>query len=256
MSEPVRIGPPPLNGLHLAAGAWRAMQANARPLLLIGLVDVALSLAAERAAVALKVTTPALTPEFIGYTAVGGALGAVISGLVVRLLLVPEGPRWRIDGRLAAYVLATVAIGLVLNLLMAGYMSVMPTDVETAADPGPAAGRALVLLMALLVGMWAWLRLTLWPVGLLLGDRSLTVGRAFQLMRRGVLGVILAALILGVGPLIVYMVLAMQAQSQPWALVIAAPFLAFATLAWAAVQAEAYRQRMAAGPRGVASAFD
>ncbi|HEY8616430.1 hypothetical protein [Phenylobacterium sp.] len=240
-----RGGPPPLRGVHLAAGAWRALQANWRALWPVGLGYAVFTVASEQVARAAELTTPAPTAAFLAYGFITGLVGALLSGLTLRIVLTPGGRRGRLDGPLVAYVLLVTVVGLTANLAMGLTTQAMPGDAAAAADPGAAAGQTFLVLLAMIAGLWIWLRLTLWPVGMVLGDRAMKPSRSFRLMRRGVWGVIMGSLILGFGPLLVYLTLAIQAREHgPIALVIAAPFLAFFAMATAAVQAEAYRARV------------
>ncbi|WP_374472765.1 hypothetical protein [Phenylobacterium sp.] len=251
-------GLPPLKGTHLAAGAWRAMQANARALLPIGLAYAASSVLAEQVAGQLGALDPGAgpTPAFLAYGLASGVFGAVLSGFALRRLLAPERGVFRLDLGLVVYVLLMAGAGLVMNLFALNMAGPAPDPTDTAAA-GPYVARSLGLLILLTLAIWAWLRLTLWPIGVLLGDRRIRPSVSFRLMRRGVLAVILGSLILGLGPLIVYGVIAAQDGRGDALLrqVIGAPFLAFFAVSAAAVQAEAYRQRVLQA-RDVADTFD
>lgn len=253
-------GPPALKGMHVAAAAWRAMRARPRPLVAIGAAYAAFAVASQWAARALAVTEglPAVTPRFVAYSLVGGALGALFAALTLRTLLQPGRPAWRPDAGLFAYVVLLTVAGAGLNLLVLGYGNPPPAD---AADPAAAAaflGRAVLVMGLYLVAAWACLRLMLWPISLLLGEGAVPPGRSYRLMRGAVWPYIFGAAILGVGPVIVWGVVASQytAQGGEWRLVIGAPFLVFFAMACAAVGAEVYRRRVATAPGGVADAFD
>ena len=253
-------GPAALKGTHVAAAAWRAMRARPRPLVVIGAAYAAFAVASQWAARALAVTEglPAVTPRFVAYSLVGGALGALFAALTLRTLLQPGRPAWRPDAGLFAYVVLLTVAGAGLNLLVLGYGNPPPAD---AADPAAAAaflGRAILVMGLYLVAAWACLRLMPWPISLLLGEGTVPPGRAFRLMRGAVWPYIFGAAILGVGPVVVWSVVASQYTSQggEWRLVIGAPFLVFFAMACAAVGAEVYRRRVATAPGGVADTFD
>ena len=251
-------GPPALKGTHVAAAAWRAMRARARPLVVIGAAYAAFAVASQWAARALSVTEglPAVTPRFVAYSVVGGALGALFAALTLRTLLQPERPAWRPDAGLFAYLVLLTAAGVGLNLLMLGYGT--PPGAEDPAAATAFLGRAILVLGVYFVAAWVCLRLMLWPISLLLGEGTVPPGRSFRLMRRAVWPFVFAAAILGVGPVIVWGVVASQYTSQggEWRLVIGAPFLVFFAMACAAVGAEVYRRRVVTAPGGVADAFD
>ncbi|MCR5877079.1 hypothetical protein [Phenylobacterium sp. J367] len=239
-------GPEPLKGLHLAAGAWRSMQANARPMLVLGVVVAVATLVVEQGAATLGVDIKTSTPAFLALALVTGLIGATVSGMATRLILQPEAPRWRVDGRLVGYVAVILLLSLVGNLLLAFYMSFVPVGPDGAPANPPVltpaqASQMFLVMVAMIVTTWVTIRLMLWPVGLLVGDRDMRPSRSFSLMRRGVFAVILAYAVLATGPFFIYAALA--GQADPWGRLIGAPFAAFISLAIAAIQAEAYRQR-------------
>jgi hypothetical protein len=247
----------PLKGTHLAAGAWRAMQANARALLPVGLAYAAFTVIAEQAATRMGLTEPSASVGFLTYGLLSGAVGAVLSGLTLRTLLLPAGRRFRLEPGLLAYVAVVTVAGLVMNMAMLGYAAGMPTETQAVADPSAALGRSLAIMVAFFVGLWLWLRLTLWPVGLAVGDRDMRPGRSFRLMAGAVWPVIFGSMILGIGPFFVYAIALYQSQAQGnlWGSIIGAPFLAFFAMSTAAVSGEAYRQRVGGASR-TASASD
>ena len=94
--------------------------------------------------------------------------------------------------------------------------------------------------------VWLALRLTLWPIGRLLGDRRVTSEQSWILMRGGVASYAAAVLLL-TAPMLVLntLVLTLTAHASPLVRDAAgAPLSAAIVLAAAAVAAEVYRKRL------------
>jgi hypothetical protein len=106
----------------------------------------------------------------------------------------------------------------------------------------------LALSVGLVAGIWAALRLMLWPIGALVGEAAMGPARSWRLMRGYLWRYVAASILLGALPLLVAMVLGQEfyANNQIVALVLGQPFLTFVAATDAAVAAELYRARSTA----------
>lgn len=195
------------------------------------------------------------SPTFLVYVAGVSVLNAVFIAGVVRMLLGRGAGAWRPDAGMAAYLAFSAASGLASGLLLA---SVPPPPANPADEAAVAAygGSALAFLLAAPVLVWAALRLLLWPIGLLMGERALTLSRAWALMRRAVAGYLGAVVVLAGAPtlLAVWLGGVFNAGGGVFWLVAGMASAAFGGLLSAAVAAEIYRARVTGD--GVAGVFE
>src|SRR5204863_4631913 len=106
----------------------------------------------------------------------------------------PQGA-WRWDGGFFRYLAWVTVVGLgsaALVMLMVG----APSGGVDAAPEELAAygGRVLVVFLILPVLIWAMMRRLPWPIGMVMGEPSMTAGKSWRLMRGAVLAYILAAI--------------------------------------------------------------
>lgn len=159
---------------------------------------------------AVGLRSAADTQGYLAYTAAHGILGGLFAGLSMRLML--EGPRdWlRIDrsllecsGWIAAVTIGVGAVGVLMG-------DSAQTMAAAEADPFGSLLRSLALLVGWIVGVYVLLKLTLWPVGLLMGRADLTPARSWRLMRGAGRGLVLGYVVFMI-PLIPVLALAMPA---------------------------------------------
>jgi len=179
---------------------------------------------------------------------VASTLGAsVVSGVAIRLMLGRGKAAWLPDLGLIAYV------GLV-SLLTAGpsafALIVQAPHGATQAAVTSFIELASVALLATIGAIWATLRLTLWPIGRLLGNAEMTAGRSWRLMRGAVLRYLMGAILLGAPvAMLNFMVITLtKSQGHLISQIAATPLNALIALLAAAVAAEVYRARVVVAP--------
>ena len=189
-----------------------------------------------------------LTPQFFAYETVNGVGTAVFSGLFLRVFLAPGRPAWRFDRGFLAYV-GVLSLTHLATLIVASLGPSSPID-DTAMT-GPALVQALAFVVLAPLATWAEIRLILWPIALLLGERAVTLPAAWARMRGAVWPYVAACILLGALPLLVSLVFGTQYfyHGQIAALILGQPFMVFSRLTGVAVAAAVYRARV--GTSGV-----
>lgn len=168
---------------RLRAGGWRTLA------LLIATSAFGWALQTLAKAVGVNLTAPAVTPAYLAYLSLAAAGAGVGAALALRLFV--RGPdRWlAMDRPLFAGSLAMGAI-----TLSSGLVAMISAATRGS---GPAAGLGSVAVsIGYLAVFYAALRLTLWPVSLVMG-RNLSLKAAWRLMRKATRGTILGYVIFG-----------------------------------------------------------
>jgi len=149
------------------------------------------------------------------YLAATMAVGALLGGLATRLMLAGPAGWLRLDRGLGEYVAISLLMAGALAAIGLVYGDVVVRKATSAeAFDAPSVGWiSLATLAAYVVGLFAWFRLTLWPVARLMG-RGMTPVRAWPLMRRATRGLALGYLIAGV-PLVLLFAGSFAANGQP-----------------------------------------
>lgn len=132
--------------------------------------------------------TPGYLMELLAQSAVGG----IGSALALRLMI-GSGERWlRFDAGLAACaaVIALMTAGFSIPLMAFSGLGSTPSPLLVVA--------AFAVLVGFVVGAFAWLRLSLWPAGILFGRRDLRPAQAWRLMRRATRGLLGGYVLFGV----------------------------------------------------------
>jgi hypothetical protein len=235
------------SALDLAAQGWRDIRGSIARLWPVWLAWAVFNGAAQYLGHEIQPPGGGIvwSPRFIAHE-LGASVGAaVFSGLCLRVFLAPEEPLWRLGRGFFAYV-GLVALASLLTLVVATQRP-PPASVDPA-QAGAYLGVALGMMAAFFVGTWAAIRLMLWPIGLLLGDRAVTLGESWRRMRGMVWPYIGASIVLGGLPFLVSLVFASQyfAHNQMAALILGQPFTTFYAITGVAVGAAVYRARVGA----------
>lgn len=231
-------------GVRLIRRKWRALAGLA---LALAAATVAVRLAAR--AVGAATAGADLTLESLAYEALVAAATGLVSGLMLRVLLAEGRARLAADRGLLGYAGLSAAAGL-LSALVAG--------VVTGADPSAGLVEALRVplgALTLLVLVFVFARLILWPIGVLMGEPALTPGRSWVLMGGAVWAYVLALVLAFLALLPIYVVLmvpmAGDADTAPVVFVVVEHL---ATAAWVAVcagvAAALWRARVEGRPFG------
>jgi len=238
------VEPPGIETLAAAGlgNLWRAI-GRIWPLwgalTVVNALSAAAAFAPERdgAAAALQTAMGEL-PWFVA----SGLTAGVTTGLAIRVLLGREKP-WRPDGPLLAYAGAVTLLGVAGSVVAAIVQAPHAAGPDAQVTFMTTAGGAVVAALALL---WVALRLTIWPVGRLVGYDEMSPGRSWRLMRGAVLRSVLAAALLSAPVFIANLVVVMLTQpaGPVTARVSAAPLASLMALLAAAVAAEIYRARV------------
>jgi hypothetical protein len=144
---------------------------------------------------ALGIDPTAITaPGYIVTVLAQALVGGTGAALALRLMISGR-PGWlRVDAGLLA------SAG-VIALLTAGFslaFIVPATLMGRETHPGQILLMAFGLLVGLAAATFAWLRLSLWPAGLLSGRRDVTPATSWRLMRKATRGLLLGYIVLGV----------------------------------------------------------
>ena len=208
-------------------------------LTVVNALSAAAAFAPDKAgAVAALQTAIGELPWFVA----SGLAAGVTTGLAIRIVLGREKP-WRPDGPLLAYAAAVTGLGVAGSLVAAVVQAPHGAGADAQVSFMSTAGATLVAALALL---WVALRLTIWPVGRLVGYDEMSPGRSWRLMKGAVLRSMLAAALLSAPVFILNMLVAMltQAAGPVTARVSAAPLASLMALLAASVAAEIYRARV------------
>ncbi|MBW8815737.1 MAG: hypothetical protein JF588_20155 [Caulobacterales bacterium] len=181
-----------------------------------GIVAAAAQLGARAAG--LAVLTQPLASASIAYQLLLILSGTLAAVLGLRLLLRGSEGWWRLD-RTALYAAGLLVVGQVsltaVSMLLTGSM----------IGGQFAIGRYLVGLVLYIAGIYALGKLALWPVGIIAGRADMTPARAWRMMRRTLRSLVLSMILLGlpVAAISIYgaVVLRMNPQAQPTAMVLA-----------------------------------
>jgi hypothetical protein len=194
-----------------------------------------------------------LRPEVLAAAAGSSLVAGLVTGIAIRVFLYREGA-WRPDLGLGAYALIVMLLG----TGPAAFAEVSPVLAIPQGGPSLPDNMGLVVcgLAVGLLTMWMALRLTLWPIGRLVGDAEMSAGRSWRQMRGAVMGYILAVVLLSAPVFILEMMVVMLMKPEGHLLtqVSVAPLNSLMALLAAAVAAEIYRMRVRLQP--TASVFD
>jgi hypothetical protein len=169
---------------------------------------------------------------------------ALASAIALRILLGRSHEAVQPDGALGAYVGIVVMLGVAPAIILMGWRPLGPEALK--ADLSDGLARALLAMAMAGVVFWVSMRLTLWPIARLFGDKRVTAEQSWLLMR-GAVARYAGAVVLLIAPLLtINYVLGLFAPHAPPMMIDAAvaPLRAAITLAATAVAAEVYRTRM------------
>jgi len=173
---------------------------------------------------------------------------ALVAGIAIRVLLGRGLAAWKPDGGLAAFVVIAglAAVGPTALMLFAQPPAHAPSQAEVSSFTTQAGGAGVIGAAFL----WAAMRLSPWPIGLLLGNAEMTAGRSWRLMRGVVLRFAMAAILLS-APLIALAVMVgmlTKPQGHLISQLAITPVSSLVALLAAAVAVEVYRSRIAVAP--------
>jgi hypothetical protein len=171
-----------------------------------------------------------------------------VSGVAIRLMLGRGKSAWLPDLGLLGYTLAVSLLAAAPSLL--AVMAQPPAHGAPAAAFSNYTAMAAGSVVASLAILWATLRLTLWPIGRLLGNVEVTASRSWKLMRGAVLRYAMALILLGAPVFILSVMVAMLTKPQGHLIsqLAVTPLTSLAALLAAAVAAEVYRARVVVAP--------
>lgn len=252
---------PGLSGPKQVGAGLRLVRANLLPILAIWVALTLYSGGQTYLARTLGVVAaPTFSARYLGFTLLSGVVSAVLSALTFRVLL---GRRATLDGSalvgLGIFVLIAVLPALILKLAVGQ----MPTDTGDTQAMMAMGLRSLGASFAILVAALIWLKLLLWPIGLVVGDTELTPSVSWKLTHRAYWGYIIGCILLGAIPYIIMLVIIMGARAGAPATpataanvpLAAAPFTALFALAFSVTAAGLFHLRRS-GELDPAEAFD
>jgi hypothetical protein len=203
-------------------------------------------LRAGTAAVQTSATATALQTGVgqLAAAAVQNLAAGLVTGIAIRVMLGRGREAWRPDGGLLAYAGIVAALASIPDVVAS--MIQIPAPGAAPALLTSHAGVTALVLAATVAAALAGLRLTLWPIGRLIGDAEMTPARSWRLMRGLVLRYAMAAILLGAPVLILNFIVIMltRAQNPLLSNVAAAPLGSLMALLAAAVATEVYRMRV------------
>jgi hypothetical protein len=168
---------------------------------------------------------------------------ALVSGVAIRLLLGRGLAAWKPDPGLVVYsgVVALLGAGPAVLALVAQ----PPVQNASQAALSSYTTTAALAAVAGLAIFWVGARLSLWPIGRLLGTAEMTPGRSWRLMRGVVLRYAMATILLAAPVIILDIMVSMLTKAQGHLIgqIAATPLTSLVTLLAAAVAAEVYRSR-------------
>lgn len=188
------------------------------------------------------VTTAGLTAAWAGVALVGALVGGVLSGALLKSLL---GRPLAIDRSFLAYVGIVTAVSFVTGAVAKALTPVPPEAGDTAAAMA-ALPMQLALLVLFLIWVYVAVKLMLWPIGVLVGDKDVTLGKSWTLTQRAFWGYVLGVILLNLAPWCVLAFLGYQAvqAGHPGDLgPLAAPLTALMGLFGTALAAAVYKLR-------------
>jgi hypothetical protein len=138
-----------------------------------------------------------------------------VSTAAWRIMLGSSRPAWAPDGAFWRYVLAALLItGATFGLALAGVTALKPVILSAIHDKtGQMIARGAALFALLIAGTFVTIRLSLWPVALAIGDKSVTFVTAWRAARGAVWAMTGALLLLGVPWLAAHLAATMWAMS-------------------------------------------
>lgn len=255
---------PGLSGPKQAGTALKLARAHLVPMLAIW---VAMSLVAAGQTYLIRsldiLSAPLLSSRYLGFTLIGALVNAVFSAVTYRVLLGrrPLG----LEGSALAGLGVLVLVGLVPALLLKLAVGVPSGDTSDTQAMMATGLRSLGAFAVILVLAFVWLKLLLWPIGLVVGDPEVTAGVSWKLTHRAYWGYIIGAVLLAAIPYIIVLVITLGARAAGGATSAAsaaanvpltvAPFSALLAIAFNAVAAALFHLRR--GPEGdPAGVFD
>ena len=184
----------PIGVITLLETALRLVRARLGPLAVLSLLWAA----ASGGAAALGLDGElALTPSGLAYNGAYALVSGLVSTIGVRVLIETPG-RWRVvDPAFLKAVAIYAAVAMAFGVWGVGVAEML----NRPAVPFLGIGMGVVLMVALFV----MVKLTLWPVAILVGRRDASLGRAWAMMRGAVVGYIGATLVISV-PMVAAMV--------------------------------------------------
>ena len=179
-----------------------------------------------------------ISPSSTAFTLIVAALGSILTAVEVRILLNRQKPWGRLDRGIAVWVSLSVAINLALLLATSAVAALLSPSLSIYA------GWVAWLLRLILLPVW--LKLMLWPIGLVVGDASVTLRRSWRLMRGAVWPTLWATIIVGALPFVVGLVFSNRFfyQRDLLDLLVSSAMLAAFSLVTQAVGAAVYRLRL------------
>ena len=243
---------------QLISDSWRTLMDARRQLLLPWVALTVILLLMRVGGQYLGIDPARLLQSVSGLVITGAtsvATGVIMAG-VVRTLLGRREDAWSMDSGAVGFIALNVAMTTVFGCIV--FAMAPPADQTDPAVMMAYGMRVLGMFGLMIAFAVAALGLTLFPLGVLMRNSEITLGRAWSLMRGAKLSYMLAAAVLGVGPGVLAGVFAgigrlAGAAGLPFtALSVACTGLT--TLSSAAVVAQLYRLR--AGPNPYAEVFD
>lgn len=178
---------------RLRDAGWRAVVVW----LVIAVAGLAVQWGAVRAGVAIAMPGP--TPGYLIYAALSAALSGLAAAWGVRLFI-GRGVGWlKPDRRLfeGGGIMAALSLGFfVISWLYTG-----PS--QAGVSQGLVVAGALGGFVLFFVFAFVSLRLTLWPIGRLMGRGEVTPARSWRLMRRATRGLILGYMLLALPAIVI-----------------------------------------------------
>lgn len=232
---------------RLWAGGWRTLALCAA----LAAFSWGLQVAGEAAGVNLA--SPTVSPSYLAYLLLSAAEAGLGAALAMRLLA--GGPdRWLAFDR-PMLTGAAVMAGMTMAF---GLTSAIYASATRGAGTAAAGIAGFAVALAYLVLMFAMIRLTLWPVAIVMG-RRVTLAAAWRAMRKATRGTILGYLIFAI-PFLLVMAgrwpdLAAGRQPEGWWQGVFALTGAVYALAVYGMAATVYAMRIEA-PATVADVFD
>jgi hypothetical protein len=145
-------------------------------------------------AIADSLVDTALGPRGCGYYAwlvIAAIIGIVISAAATRALLGYTGDLWNLNGEFRRYLLVSLLLDAPVVVLLLPLMVVV---VEAVAP----VGLILIVILVVVSGLVIfWLRVLLWPIGLLVGERDMTLEKSWRRMDGAMLATFAAGAVVG-----------------------------------------------------------
>jgi hypothetical protein len=215
-----------------------------------------LGMQAMAKAIGLPIAAAALTPAYLAYATATTAVSSVLAALGLRLLVRGRAGWLTIDRPVLVAGALMGSLSLALVLVSAAYTSAMTKAAGTAAALAP----ALMIMVGYVVLFYVALKLTLWPIGILMGRPDMTPARSWRLMKKATRGLVLGYIVFAI-PLVGVMAVGMrfamaqmaQGQLNVYSAAIQVAAIAFSVCGMA-LTATIYELRVKA-PASVAEVF-